>query len=749
MTSSIEFLLIGGGLASATAAETLRDEGSSGSILIVSSEPVVPYHRPPLSKEFLSDPVAVEKLLVKPPMHYRQREIQVALETRAMAVDPVARTVVTDRSGTLEFSKLLIATGADPMSLDVPGSDLGGIFHLRTLRQAEAVRSALVGVKHVLVVGASFLGMEVASTLSGKGRKVTIVERCPQVFPSLHAPEISAYFAELFRGRGGELIVDDDIVAFQGDQQVQFAVTGSGRTLPCDMVVVAVGVAPSVAFLQSSGLGLNNGILVDRYLRSSDPNIFAAGDVANFDDPVFRTRHRVEHWDNAIKQGRLAAKNMLGQKLAYDEVSYFFSECYDTSFEFIGSPEDTDEQIERGDLKSKSYARLYLKAGVPRALFSMGRPPQETRAVQSFIRFKVNLSAVKGQLSNTGFALEQIPSQTVLILQGGGAMGAFECGVVKAMEEAGIFSDVVAGVSIGALNGAIVASHPGHAAPVLEAFWRELMVDTPVWPAPAGIAAALTSWQIVAYGVPKFFRPRWTSPSLAPQTWTSFYDPAPVKELLTKYVDFANLKASPVRLLVSAVNVESGLLEIFDSYVDDLTADHVIASGSLPPGFPWTTIDGKHYWDGGIISNSPLDLVIERCGESGKRVFIVDLFSAMRPLPKNLMEVQARRDEIVYSERVRNDVANRERVQDYRQLIEELTSMLKPSAAARVKERPLYIQLMGDVAPITITRFVRAGAAGESAARDYDFSRPSIERNKSEGYDSARKKLQSLGGGAK
>jgi NADPH-dependent 2,4-dienoyl-CoA reductase/sulfur reductase-like enzyme/predicted acylesterase/phospholipase RssA len=742
--SPIDFLLIGGGLASATAAETLRDEGASGSILIVSSEPVVPYHRPPLSKEFLTGRVEVEKLLIKPPVHYQQRGVEVALETRAMSVDPVARRVFTDRSGAFEFNKLLIATGADPISLNVPGSDRRGIFHLRTLRQAEALRSAMAVAQHVLVIGASFLGMEVASTLCKKGLEVTIIEKAPQVFATLHAAEISAFFADLFRGLGGELIVGDHITAIEGDLQVRSALTGSGRVLPCDMIVVAAGVAPSVAFLQSSGVFLDNGIVVDRYLRSSDPNIFAAGDVASFDDPVFQRRRRVEHWDNAIKQGRLAAKNMLGQKLAYDEVSYFFSECYDTSFEFIGSPEGTDEQIERGDLKSRSYAGFYLKAGVPRALFSMGRPAQETRATQSFIRFRVNLSSVKDQLSDANFPLEKIPSQTVLILQGGGAMGAFECGVVKAMEEAGIFSDVVAGVSIGAFNGAIVASHPRNAAPVLEAFWRELMVDTPVWPAPAGVAAALTSWQIIAYGVPKFFRPRWTFPYSAPQTWTSLYDPAPIKALLNKYVDFASLKASPVRLLVSAVNVESGLLEIFDSYVDDLTADHVIASGSLPLGFPYTTIDGKHYWDGGIISNSPLDLVIERCGESGKRVFIVDLFSAMRPLPTNLMEVQARRDEIVYSERVRNDVANRERVGDFRQLIEELTGMLKPTVAARVMERPLYIQLMGDVAPITITRFVREGAAGESAARDYDFSRLSIERNKNEGYDNARKKLQSL-----
>jgi NADPH-dependent 2,4-dienoyl-CoA reductase/sulfur reductase-like enzyme/predicted acylesterase/phospholipase RssA len=742
MTSPIDFLLIGGGLASATAAETLRDEGASGSIMIISAENTLPYHRPPLSKEFLAEPIEIEKILVKAPVHYRERGIELSLETRALAVDPIARTVRTDRAETLGYTKLLIATGADPIHLIVPGAELSGIFNLRTLGQAEAVRSALKGAKRALIIGASFLGMEVASTLCKKGIAVTIIEKHARAFESLNAPEISEFFAGRFKELGGELITDTDVLAFQGDRQVQSALTSSGRTIPCDMVVIAIGVAPSIAFLASTNIATDNGVIVDRYLRTNYADIFAAGDVANFDDPVFRTRHRVEHWDNAIKQGRLAAKNMLGQRQSYDEVSYFFSECFDANFEFIGSCDGADEQIGRGNLKAKSYARFYLNAGIARALFSMGRPAKETRAAQTFIRFKVNLSSLKDRLADADFPLEQIPAQTVLILQGGGAMGAFESGVVKAMEEARVFCDVVAGVSIGALNGAIVASHPRNATPVLEAFWRELMIDTPVWP--FGISEALTSWQILAYGVPRFFRPRWTVPSFSPQTWTSFYDSAPIKKLLNKYVDFASLKTSPVRLLVSAVNVESGLLEIFDSYADDLTADHVVASGSLPPGFPWTTIDGRHYWDGGIISNSPLDLVVERCGAAGKRVFIVDLFSAMRPLPTNLMEVQARRDEIVYSERIRKDVASRERIQDYRQLIEEVMSLLKPGAVARVMERPLYIELMGDVAPITITRFVRAGASGESAARDYDFSRASIERNIGDGYEIARKQLQGV-----
>lgn len=214
-----------------------------------------------------------------------------------------------------------------------------------------------------------------------------------------------------------------------------------------------------------------------------------------------------------------------------------------------------------------------------------------------------------------------------------------------------------------------------------------------------------------------------------------------MKHLVSKYVDFASLKTSPVRLLVGAVNVTSGELEIFDSYVDELTPDHILASGSLPPGFPWTMIDGKAYWDGGIVSNSPLDIVIDRCGPDGKRVFIVDLFAGESALPGNLMEIMARRDEIVYSERVRSDLRIREVVDDYRHLIDGILSQVDPLKINKIKHWPSYIQLMGNGAPMNVTRFVRQGTVEESASRDYDFSDLSIRRNLSEGYELAKRML--------
>jgi NTE family protein len=207
-----------------------------------------------------------------------------------------------------------------------------------------------------------------------------------------------------------------------------------------------------------------------------------------------------------------------------------------------------------------------------------------------------------------------------------------------------------------------------------------------------------------------------------------------MKELIARYVDFPLLKSSPVRLLVGAVNVTSGELEVFDSYVDELTPDHVLASGSLPPGFPWTEIDGQAYWDGGVVSNSPLDIVIDRCGPGGKRVYIVDLFAGQRPLPSNMMEVMARRDEIVYSERVRSDLRFRELSGAYRELVSRILEQVDPATQAKIRQRPLYIELMGDGAATAITRFVRQGRKGEPSSRDYDFSDISIRANQEQGY---------------
>jgi NTE family protein len=503
-------------------------------------------------------------------------------------------------------------------------------------------------------------------------------------------------------------------------------------------VAISIGVSPASGFLQGGGIARKEGrIVVDALLRTSEPDVFSAGDVTTFYDPVFARYRHIEHWDNAVKQGRIAARNMLGRRLPYDEVSYFFCHLGDIAFNVLGATEEADEWIGRGDLDARSYALFYLKADVPRALFSIGRPADETRLAQGWIRYRVNIGTTKGRLRDPAFALETIPTQTALILQGGGSLGAFECGVVKALEEEGIFPDIIAGVSIGAFNGAITASNPRRATEALQKFWKELTVAATGFPfiCDGDVGAAM---QTLAFGVPKFFRPRamrpFLTPSDFPANWTSFYDTAPMRGLIAKYVDFPSLKTSAVRLLISAVNVMTGELEVFDSYVDDLTPDHILASGSLPPGFPWTYVGDKAYWDGGIISNSPLDLVNDRCGPDGKRVFIVDLFSGPRSLPANLIEVLVRRDEIVYSERVRSDLRYRETVSAYRTLINHNLGHVEPVELTRINHWPTYIQLMGDGAGTTVTRFVRPPKDGYPISLDYDFSASAIQRHQAEGY---------------
>lgn len=740
-----DFVLLGGGLASATAAETLRREQAPGSILIVSDEAIAPYHRPPLSKQVLRDAEAEARIAINPPAFYLDNAIGLRLDARAVAIDTTAHSITIATGERIGYGRLLIATGAAPKRPVAPGAELAGIHTLHYLLDAQAIRKSATGARRAVVLGGSFLGMEVAMALVDLGIAVTIVESGPALLPRLKAPLLSAYFERHAASRGVRVLLEDSVAAFHGSDRVAAVQTSSGQRLPCELVVAAIGVEPASAFLHGSGITLQDGrVVVDALLATSAPDVFAAGDVTTFDDPVFARRRHIEHWDNAVKQGRLAARNLLGRRLPYDEVSYFFGEIGEIGFNVVGAPDEGRQWIERGDLDAGSFALFYLRDDVPRALFSIDRPPDETRLVEGWIRHRLNVATIKDRLDDPSFALDRIPPQTALILQGGGALGAFECGVVKALEEQRIFPDIVAGVSIGAFNGAIIASHPRHATQALEAFWADLSVA--VTPLPFASERDAAALQILMFGVPGFFVPRWipapgTLPQL-PANWTSYYDTAPVRELLAKYVDFPSLATSPVRLLISAVDVETAAFEVFDSYVDEITADHVLASGSLPPGFPWTVVGDKAYWDGGIVSNSPLDLVNERCGADGKRVFVVDLFSGASPLPSNMTEVLLRRDEIVYSERVRSDLRHREKVGAYRRLIGRILDRLDPSEAARIRHQPEYVQLMGDGAATRITRFARNGSGRRSASLHYDFSATTIRMHRADGYAVAREILK-------
>jgi NADPH-dependent 2,4-dienoyl-CoA reductase/sulfur reductase-like enzyme/predicted acylesterase/phospholipase RssA len=744
-TRAVDFLLVGGGLSSATAAETLRLEGAEGSVVIVSAEHRLPYHRPPLSGRLkLEEPR--EPPLVLREEDYRARGIELLRGVRAVGLEPEQHLLHTDTAGSLAYGKLLIATGATPVRLQVPGAELRGIHYLRTADDARAIQDAARKGRRCVVIGASFIGMEVSSALRQRGLDVQLVAGETGIFGPLRDREIAGLFESLYADKGIH-VLKSLVAGFEGGNgTVEAVALQDGRRLQCDFVVAGIGVRPDTDWLSGSGIKVDDGVLVDRELRASVPDVYAAGDVANFFDLVFNLRRRIEHWDNAVKQGRLAARNMLGERLPYDEVSGFFCQVFDVNFQFAGRGEEAPQRRSVGSPREQSWVRLYLKDSVPRALFTMGRPARETATIQALIRYRTNIEHLEQQLGRPGFVLSDIPTQNVLVLQGGGALGAFECGVARALEEAAIHPDIVAGVSIGAFNGAIIAAHPRHAAEALESFWHDVATASPA----AGNENTRKLWSstlAMLFGVPGFFTPRWWPWSMSPQewpgAWTSFYDHSPVRTLLRQYVDFETLKASPVRLLVTAVNVETAQLEVFDSYVDDLAADHILASGSLPPGLPWTTVGGKHYWDGGIVSNSPLELVTERSGAAGKRVVVVDLFPHEKPLPTNLIEVLARRDEIVYAERIRRAGSEQALLHDARKLIDGVLSLVDDATAARIRQLPPYVQVMGAPEAPSIIRIVREGSAGEPAGRDFDFSLPSIQAHINAGLEAGRRALQS------
>ena len=457
----VDFLLVGGGLASVTAAETLRGGGAEGSIAILTTEAILPYHRPPLSKDFLLKGPEKTNILIHSEGFYQERDIAIHLAARVCRVDIARRTIETEQGANLRFGKLLIATGASVDELCVPGANLEGIHYLRTADDGCALYEDVAHVQRAVVIGASFLGMELAAAFARRGIRTALIARKELLYAKLGSPEVSRFFAEYYRARGVELICGDAVERFCGTVRVESVVTKSGKVVPCELVAVGIGVHPEVGFLRDSGIALDDGILVNHHLETNQPGIYAAGDVANFYDPITRSRRRTEHWDNAVKQGRIAAWNMLGDRQSWRTVSYFFSDVFDLTFNVVGDTEEADERIVRGSLQDEAFSVLYLGANKLRGAFLLEQSFVEAKAAGALIISRCNLGPAKAKLTDIHFPLNRAAVETVLILQGGGALGAFECGVVKALEERDIHPNLVAGVSIGAINAAIIAGNPG------------------------------------------------------------------------------------------------------------------------------------------------------------------------------------------------------------------------------------------------------------------------------------------------
>ena len=358
-----ELIIAGGGLTAARAIKSYRESGKDGPIALISNERDLPYHRPALSKRYLRGETT-DIPFAEDPAFYHDHDVEVLLETTATAADTRARTLTTD-AGTYQYDKLLIATGATPRLLALPGAGLEGVYALRTLRDSQAIRAAAGLAERAVVVGGGFIGMEVAASLRQLGLRVTLIHLGRGLFDQFGSDALSEELAALYRGRGVELLLQEEVAGFGSDDQrrLSYVETKSGLCVEAQIAVVGVGVLPNVDFLVESGLTVANGVLVDQHFATKAPGVFAAGDVANFFDPLFGRQRRIEHWSNANYQGTEVGKVLAGAGAGYNTVSSFFSEVFGTTIKVFGDVSRFDEQTTEGSLTSGTLLIAYGGSG--------------------------------------------------------------------------------------------------------------------------------------------------------------------------------------------------------------------------------------------------------------------------------------------------------------------------------------------------------------------------------------------------
>jgi 3-phenylpropionate/trans-cinnamate dioxygenase ferredoxin reductase component len=355
------FIIVGASLAGAKAAETLRTEGFEGQIVLCGAELERPYERPELSKKYLRGEVGDEQLYVHPGSFYAEQNIDLRTSTRVDRIDSGRAEVELEGGERLSYDRLLITTGAEPRKLRIPGSELDGIHYLRTIEDSSALRQAISRSSRLAVVGAGWIGCEVAASARELGLEVTVIE--PQELPleRVLGPEMGAFYRDVHADHGVRMLLGTGVEGFEGAGTVERVRTSAGGVIECDLVVLGVGVRPRTELAEAAGLAVENGILADARLETSAPGVYAAGDVANHEHSLFGERVRVEHWANALNQGPAAARSMLGSEAPYERVPYFYSDQYDVGMEYSGVARPDDELVIRGDVGARELIAFWLR----------------------------------------------------------------------------------------------------------------------------------------------------------------------------------------------------------------------------------------------------------------------------------------------------------------------------------------------------------------------------------------------------
>jgi 3-phenylpropionate/trans-cinnamate dioxygenase ferredoxin reductase component len=403
-----DFLIVGGGLAGGYCASELRKQGADGSILLVGRETEPPYDRPPLSKDYLRGESSRGDAYVNPVEWYEENGIELRTRTNAMAIDPGERVATLQGGGEVRFDKALLATGSNVNILRPEGAELEGVHYLRAFGNSDAIREEAKDAEHVVLIGGSYIGCEVAASLTAMGKKCTIVMLEGTALSRTFGEDVGQWFDDVLTSHGVEVLGGEELAAFEGSGRVEAVVTESGRTVEGDMVVVGAGVRPDVMLAERAGIEVDNGIVCDSKLESSAAGIFAAGDVCSYDSVAHGRRLRVEHWDVALQQGRHAARAMLGSDEPYREIPYFFSDLADwASLEYVGPAYDWDELVWRGDPDAGEFSVWYLGDGAVRGALAVGRSEDLIHA-RTLIETGADVSGERDALGDVDSELESV-----------------------------------------------------------------------------------------------------------------------------------------------------------------------------------------------------------------------------------------------------------------------------------------------------------------------------------------------------
>jgi 3-phenylpropionate/trans-cinnamate dioxygenase ferredoxin reductase component len=389
MDADTSYVIVGASLAGAKAAETLRAEGFTGPIVLIGAEDELPYERPPLSKDYLQGKAGRDTIYVHPRQWYADNSVDLRAGVTVTGIDRAAHAVTLAGGGRVEYGRLLLTTGSAPRRLPVEGAGLDGVLYLRTAGDSDRLRAAFTGGARIVVIGAGWIGLEAAAAARQAGADVTVLEAADLPLLRVLGPEAAEVFAALHRDHGVDLRFGVQVAAITGEGgRVSGVRLADGSTVAADAVVVGIGVAPNVGLAQDAGLEVDNGVRVDAALRSSDPDVYAAGDVASAFHPLLARHIRVEHWANALNQGPAAARSMLGQDIAYDRVPYFYTDQYDLGMEYSGyvEPGGYDRVVFRGDVAGREFIAFWLD-GSSRVLAGMNVNVWDvTEPIQALVR---------------------------------------------------------------------------------------------------------------------------------------------------------------------------------------------------------------------------------------------------------------------------------------------------------------------------------------------------------------------------